>query len=46
MLIVAHEETLRVFIAHFQGLTDEEMRLLAIGNCEVLEFEIEPNNPI
>lgn len=46
LLVVAHEETLRVFIAHFQGLNDEQMRALSIGNCEILKFEISPGSPI
>lgn len=40
LLVVAHEETLRVFIAHFQNLDDESMRVLSIANCEILEFDI------
>ncbi len=38
ILVVAHEETLRVVIARYRGLSDAEMLPLQIGNCEVLEF--------
>jgi broad specificity phosphatase PhoE len=38
VLVVAHEETLRVFRANFEGLTDEVMERLAFGNCEVVAF--------
>lgn len=35
ILVVAHEETLRVFIAHFEGnVPDERLRDLVIANCE------------
>ncbi|MBI3772037.1 MAG: histidine phosphatase family protein [Gammaproteobacteria bacterium] len=37
---IAHEETLRVFIAHFTHLSDEQMLDLKIANCEYVEFEI------
>lgn len=40
VLVVAHEETLRVFAAHFRGLPDEALPGLAFGNCEVLSFEL------
>lgn len=40
VLIVAHEETLRVFVAYFHGLPDEALPGLAFGNCEVLSFEL------
>jgi probable phosphoglycerate mutase len=34
-LVVAHEETLRVFIAHFEGhVPDEQLRDLHIDNCD------------
>lgn len=39
-LVVAHEETLRVFAAHFRGLPDEALPGLAFGNCEILNFEL------
>lgn len=39
VLTIAHEETLRVVIAHFRHLSDEEMIPLAIGNAEVLRFD-------
>ena len=40
VLVVAHEETLRVFAAHARGLSDERMIDLEIGNCEVFYFEL------
>jgi probable phosphoglycerate mutase len=40
VLVVAHEETLRVFAAHARGLDDEAMRGLTFGNCQVLSFEL------
>lgn len=39
LLVVGHEEGLRVVIAHFRGLPDEEMIRLSIGNCEWRVFE-------
>ena len=36
ILVVAHEETLRVFVAYFEGnVPDEQLRELHIDNCEV-----------
>jgi len=35
ILVVAHEETLRVFVAYFEGnVADEQLRDINIGNCE------------
>ena len=35
ILVVAHEETLRVFVAYFEGgVADEHLRDIDIGNCE------------
>lgn len=35
ILVVAHEETLRVFTAYFEGnIPDEKLRDIHIGNCE------------
>jgi probable phosphoglycerate mutase len=42
VLVVGHEETLRVIAAHLRGLSDEEMESLAFGNGEVIEFELSP----
>jgi len=41
VLVVAHEETLRVFKAYFDGLADEAMPGLEFGNCMVCCFELE-----
>ena len=36
ILIVAHEETLRVFVAYYEGnIPDKRLRDIHIGNCEV-----------
>jgi probable phosphoglycerate mutase len=41
VLVVAHEETLRVFIAHFHHIDPQSMLQLSIGNCEIVSFDIE-----
>ena len=41
ILIVAHEETMRVFAARFNNLFDQEMELLSFANCELLSFRID-----
>jgi alpha-ribazole phosphatase len=38
ILVVTHEETMRVFYAYFNNLGPEEMLRLNFGNCEFLEF--------
>jgi len=44
VLLVAHEETMRVFAARAWGLSDRAMIGLHFGNCEVFSFElIEPD---
>jgi len=40
ILIVAHEETLRVFAARFNDLTAREMEALSFANCEYLSFHV------
>lgn len=41
ILVVAHEETLRVFIAYFEGnVPDERLRDLHIGNCEFYHYTL------
>lgn len=40
VLVVTHEETLRVIYAHFNRLSDEAMLTLHFDNCEILPFEI------
>jgi probable phosphoglycerate mutase len=39
-LVVAHEETLRVFSAFFNTLSDQEMLALRFGNGEVLPYDL------
>jgi probable phosphoglycerate mutase len=35
ILVVAHEETMRVFIAYYEGnVADERLRDITVGNCE------------
>jgi alpha-ribazole phosphatase len=41
LLVVAHEETLRVFIAYFEGnIRDENLRQIHIGNCEFVHYTL------
>jgi probable phosphoglycerate mutase len=40
VLIVAHEETMRVFAARFNHLSDQEMDSLSFANCEYLVFQV------
>ncbi len=43
ILVVAHEETLRVFVARFEGgVPDGRLRDLAIPNCEVRRYSLTP----
>jgi len=44
ILSIAHEETLRVFYARFHGVPDAQLRELHFANCEVLQFDFEPDN--
>lgn len=39
-LVVAHEETLRVFAAAARGLADTELRRLSFANGELLELDL------
>lgn len=41
VLIVAHEETLRVLVAALRGLSPDELLALHFGNCETLYFELD-----
>ena len=43
ILVVAHEETLRVVSGYFRGLADQEMIDLQIANGEILHFELPDN---
>lgn len=39
LLVVAHEETMRVFIAYFEGgIEDAQLRDIHIGNCEYRHY--------
>jgi len=40
VLLVAHEETMRVFAAHDGNLSDEAMLELSFENCAILEFDL------
>lgn len=41
ILVIAHEETLRVFIAYFEGnVPDQRLRDLAIANCEYRHYTL------
>ncbi|MEJ2643726.1 MAG: histidine phosphatase family protein [Gammaproteobacteria bacterium] len=40
ILMVSHEEPLRVLIGHFRGLADREAMALKIDNCEILHFRL------
>jgi probable phosphoglycerate mutase len=41
ILVIAHEETLRVFIAYFEGnVPDERLRDLTIDNCEYRHYTL------
>ncbi len=44
LLVVAHEETLRVFVAYFEGgIEDHQLRDIAIGNCEYRHYVLNPD---
>jgi len=39
ILVVAHEETIRVFIAHFEdNVADEQLRDIHVANCQVVHY--------
>jgi probable phosphoglycerate mutase len=41
ILVVAHEETLRVFVAYFEGnVADKQLRDIHIGNCEYKKYSL------
>ena len=50
ILVVAHEETLRVFVAYFEGqVADEQLRDIHIGNCDYKYYKlnkVEGDNPL
>ena len=39
ILVVAHEETLRVFKGYFHHIQDENLRQVRFDNCDILEVE-------
>lgn len=39
VLVVAHEETLRVITAFFRDLPNDEMEVLQFANCEIITFK-------
>lgn len=42
LLIVAHEETMRVFIAYFEGsIEDHQLRDIHVGNCEYKHYVLD-----
>ena len=40
VLIIIHEETLKVFAAYFETLNADEMMALSYRNCEILKYSI------
>lgn len=41
VLVVAHEETMRVFIAHFEGgIDDEQLSDIHVDNCEFRRYDL------
>ena len=39
LLVVAHEETMRVFVAYFEGgIEDDQLRDIHVGNCEYKHY--------
>jgi broad specificity phosphatase PhoE len=44
VLLVAHEETLRVLQAWHQGLPDQALEGLNFANCELLELELDSDS--
>lgn len=40
VLVVAHEETLRVFAAYAAGLADEQLRTLHFVNCQLYSYRV------
>jgi len=40
VLIVTHEETLKVFAAYFEHLNADEMMALSYKNCEILKYSL------
>ena len=43
ILIVTHEETLKVFTAYFEDLSADEMMSLNYTNCEIIKYPLLPS---
>ena len=42
LLIIAHEETMRVFVAYFEGgVEDSQLRGIHVGNCEYRHYNLD-----
>lgn len=42
LLVVAHEETMRVFVAYFEGgIEDNQLRNIHVGNCEYKQYALD-----
>ena len=42
LLVVAHEETMRVFVARFEGgIEDAQLRDIHVGNCEYRHYNLD-----
>lgn len=43
ILVIAHEETIRVFVAYFEGgIEDNQLRDIQVGNCEYKHYILDP----
>ncbi|AKH38116.1 putative phosphoglycerate mutase [Nitrosomonas communis] len=41
LVVVAHEDTMRVFIAYFEGrIEDDQLREMHIGNCKYRQYRL------
>lgn len=40
ILVITHEETLRVLVAHLRKLSNQDLESLHFGNCESLKFSL------
>ena len=44
VLVVAHDETMRVFAVHLRELPEQALTSMAFSNCEILAFDLQPIN--